>query len=120
MIASPEVLRELVKRPWLGNVRELRNFVHRATAVGAREALMSMPSTSAPRPSPESPAEEATAAGVSFDSDYRTFRQQWIERGEREYFGRLLSQNNRNVAAAAKRAGVDRTYVYRLIRELSL
>ncbi len=36
---SPEVIRELVDRPWRGNVRELRNFIDRLRALGAAEAL---------------------------------------------------------------------------------
>jgi len=31
--------RELAEMPWLGNVRELRNFVERACAIGAKDAL---------------------------------------------------------------------------------
>ena len=34
-----ELMRELLTRPWRGNVRELRNFVERARALGATEAL---------------------------------------------------------------------------------
>ena len=36
---TPELMRELISRPWRGNVRELRNFVERARALGAIEAL---------------------------------------------------------------------------------
>jgi transcriptional regulator with GAF, ATPase, and Fis domain len=36
---TPSVLRVLENRPWRGNVRELRNFVARARAIGTAEAL---------------------------------------------------------------------------------
>jgi transcriptional regulator with GAF, ATPase, and Fis domain len=36
---TPSVLRVLENRPWRGNVRELRNFVARARAIGAADAL---------------------------------------------------------------------------------
>ena len=36
---TPAVLRVLENRPWRGNVRELRNFVARARAIGAADAL---------------------------------------------------------------------------------
>jgi DNA-binding NtrC family response regulator len=36
---TPNLLRTLEGRPWRGNVRELRNFVARARAIGAADAL---------------------------------------------------------------------------------
>jgi two-component system response regulator GlrR len=135
VLASPEVLRELLKRPWLGNVRELRNFVHRAAAIGTHKALhMSLEAGSAsdgriplagsetriPAAAPLEPPAEPLLSSVSFDGDYKTFREQWTGLGEREYLKRLLVRHGRNVAAAAREAGVDRTYIYRLIRNHAL
>jgi len=39
---------------------------------------------------------------------------------EREYVRALLARHGRNVSAAAKAAGVDRTYLHRLIRRHDL
>jgi transcriptional regulator of acetoin/glycerol metabolism len=55
-----------------------------------------------------------------FDQAYKDFREAWIDRGEKEYVRRLLFQHNRNVSAAARKAGIDRTYMYRLIRKHDL
>ena len=142
---SGELLRELTSRPWRGNVRELRNFVERARALGTTEALAMMPgvplsgATVQPVvPSPPPPA--AAPAGISgppapapslslppaladakvFEQGYKDFRESWIDSGEKEYVRRLLVRHDRNVAAAAAEAGVDRTYVYRLIRKHDL
>jgi transcriptional regulator of acetoin/glycerol metabolism len=57
---------------------------------------------------------------VSFAQDYRGFRDRWSEAGEREYLRRLLERHGGNVAHAAAEAGVDRTYVYRLMRRYGL
>ena len=45
---GPDVIAEIVGRPWLGNVRELRNFVERAVVLGPREALAMTSSAAAP------------------------------------------------------------------------
>jgi transcriptional regulator with GAF, ATPase, and Fis domain len=134
---DPQLLRELADRPWRGNVRELRNFVDRARALGPKEALAMMQGTrsaetdaqgigrtSDPRLSTAAPV----AATPTFQTDdpkifehaFKDFREAWIDAGEREYIRRLLLRHDRNVAAAAREAEVDRTYIYRLIRKHEL
>ncbi len=124
------VVSALTARAWRGNVRELRNFVERASAFGAERALAMMDGETEPRspadlrvpgsgavPSvamPESPT------GVTFEQGFKGFRESWAESGDREYLRRLLERHGRNVSAAALEAGVDRTYIYRLIRKLAL
>ncbi|AKV03779.1 Response regulator of zinc sigma-54-dependent two-component system [Labilithrix luteola] len=150
---SPQILRTLMNFPWRGNVRELRNFVERARALGPDEALAIMGGGSITRGTSRSrsilpslveegsipppplaphdllsspvPSESARPAPVSdtrevFRRSYRDFREAWIEQGEREYVRELLVRHNRNVAAAAKDAEVDRTHIYRLIRKHTL
>ena len=70
------------------------------------------PRPTAPVRSPRDPA--------MFDANYKDFRERWIDVGEQEYVRRLLRRHGGNVAAAAREAGVDRTYVYRLIRKHDL
>jgi transcriptional regulator with GAF, ATPase, and Fis domain len=138
-----ELMRELMSRPWRGNVRELRNFVERARALGATEAL-AMTSEREPSARPSSPASVGSvpaavpgaaavpgpsaaapaAADVTdpriFQQAYKDFRESWVDSGEKEYIRRLLVRHDRNVAAAAREAEVDRTYIYRLIRKHEL
>ena len=141
-----ELMRELKGRPWRGNVRELRNFVERARALGATEALamtsqrehvssgeISAASLSQSQSAP--PISSPSLGGTSsdpppvtmnltdarmFEQAYKDFRETWIDSGEREYVRRLLLRHDRNVAAAAREAEVDRTYIYRLIRKHEL
>ncbi len=135
-ILKPEHINRLKSMPWMGNVRELRNFVERVRALGPDDAFAMMtgatgvapastppmePSQSSPPvPPPPSPVGPAEAAGIDFDRPYKEVREDWIDYLERAYFKRLLDRYNRNVAEAAQAAGVDRTYVYRLIRRYDL
>ena len=111
-VVSPDLLRDLASRPWFGNVRELRNFVERATTLGAPEAL----------------ALAASDAAKPDDDDWRPkLPQRWLELPlrdlreqvgalvDREYLARLLERCDQNVARAATVAGVNRTYLYRLL-----
>ncbi len=56
-------------------------------------------------------------AGPSFMQPFSEFREQWINHGERVFLQALLERHQRNVAAAAKEAGLDRTYIYKLLRK---
>jgi two-component system response regulator GlrR len=107
---------QLAQLPWLGNVRELRNFVERACAIGSHGAALNR---FAP-PMLASVGSDAITPPVGFEQPFKEFRERWIEHGEREYLGRLLARHDRNVSAAAESAGLDRTYVYRLIRKHGL
>ncbi len=130
--ASPEVIRTLMTRPWLGNVRELRNFVHRAAAIGTQSALQmavdadperlatTVTDGRVPPGATFDPQKSSLLESVSFESDFRSFRERWSGVGEREYLRRLLTRNGNNVSAAAREAGVDRTYLHRLIRNHAL
>ena len=102
--------------PWLGNVRELRNFVERACAIGAPATRCEAP----PRRDGPRHRPAAGASAVAFEQPFKDFRERWIDHGEREYLRRLLERHARNVSAAADAAGLDRTYVYRLIRKHGL
>jgi two-component system, NtrC family, response regulator GlrR len=132
---SPEFIAALANRPWRGNVRELRNFIDRARALGLEQALAMtgavqpvhdaapesvgrMP-TSLPMPAPPA-TNVASPPEDIFLRTFKEFREAWIDEGERSYVRRLLERHDRSVAAASREAGVDRTYIYRLIRKHSL
>ena len=126
-LLSAELAADLAERRWAGNVRELRNFVERAVALGVPFALehadggpaagaAQTPSAAPPHPTAGSlPANPF--ATISLDQLYRDFREQWVDHGERVYLERMLEVHGGNVAGAAEHAGLDRTHVYRLLRK---
>jgi two-component system, NtrC family, response regulator GlrR len=130
---TPSLLHSLEARSWRGNVRELRNFAARARAVGPLEALALCAQLSGarepvtarltgPPPAPHSsstpPAAETGMPSLS--QPFRAFREQWVGYGEKTFLQALLDRHDRNVAAAAKEAGLDRTYLYRLLKRHGL
>jgi DNA-binding NtrC family response regulator len=108
---SADLLRELAGRPWLGNVRELRNFLERAATLGAPEALELAGRHAAP-------SDEAWCPKLPrqmLELPLRELRERVVERMEREYLAQLLERCDRNVAKGAELAGLNRTYLYRLM-----
>jgi two-component system response regulator GlrR len=132
------IMRDLLARAWRGNVRELRNFVERVRALGAAQALALSSATargvddgalaakvlagavSGPTAAPSSSSSLPVEKTDMLEQSFKTFREAWIEEGERRYVRHLLEKNGRNVASAAREAEVDRTYLYRLIRKHDL
>lgn len=108
--AAPELLRELRARPWYGNVRELRNFVERARALGPHEALSMMRQDTGQRRGTDLPPVDLTVP-------FKDLRDRWNDHLEREYLRGMLDRFGGNVSAAAEAAGIDRTYVHRLMKK---
>ena len=65
------------------------------------------PAPSAPIPGPES--------AVNIGQPLREAREAWVSSFERRYLEELLRQHENRVSAAARAAGVDRIYFYRLL-----
>jgi len=111
-VISPDLLRDLASRPWFGNVRELRNFLERATTLGAPEALALAASDAA---KPDEQEWRPKLPRQWLELPLRNLREQVGELVDREYLARLLERCDQNVARAATVAGVNRTYLYRLL-----
>ena len=52
-----------------------------------------------------------------FETGFKQFRERWIELGEREYLRRLMKRTGRSSGAASRDAGLERTYLYRLLKK---
>jgi transcriptional regulator with GAF, ATPase, and Fis domain len=125
----PDLVARLENYPWRGNVRELRNVLERLRALGPESLRLATDGfddaetttgvIAVPPELKELPA-IADPSGSRLDQPLRKFREELLERGEREYVTALLARHNGNVVAAAAAAEVDRTHIYRLIRKLGL
>ncbi|MFK7989872.1 MAG: sigma 54-interacting transcriptional regulator [Sandaracinaceae bacterium] len=107
---AADTMAAVLSRPWLGNARELRNFVQRADAIGPEAALRSMPGPPASRRLP----------GVDLDEPFKVARDRVLAHLERNYLEGLLARNHWNVSAVAEAMSLDRSYVHRLIKKHGL
>jgi two-component system response regulator GlrR len=109
-LLAPEFLEGLSRSAWPGNVRELRNFLERCALFHGP-----MPLDEAARPLAPATAEEAVPSG-----SYTVARRKAIDEFERRYLEAVLARHAGRVAGAAEEAGVDRVYLYRLMRKHGL
>jgi DNA-binding NtrC family response regulator len=107
---SDEMMERLCARAWTGNVRELRNVIHRVVAFGAGEIAPTADATGAGF-SGAAPAAETSGPGVAF----KVAKARVIERFERDYVVAVLAAHQGNISAAAKAADVDRVHFLRLM-----
>ena len=109
---TAEALSALVRFDWPGNVRELENVIERALAVsdGPRIELEALPeevsSTLRPR----------VTRGSEVQLSYREVVDLARDRASREYLIGVMREVHGNVTEAAKRAGMERESLHRLLR----
>jgi DNA-binding NtrC family response regulator len=102
-----DVVEDLCARDYAGNVRELRNAVLAYVALGGVTA----PPASVPVP-------VQTDAKVTFDTPYLRQRDAMVDAFTRRYVTALLEHTHGNQSEAARVAGLDRTYLGRLMNKL--
>ncbi|MGH9886727.1 MAG: hypothetical protein ACREBE_14445 [bacterium] len=82
-------------------MRELRNYVERCLALAEPPLLVG--------------DGESATPGAEPTGSLRTARESWVRGFEKQYLEDLLARHGDNVSAAARAAGVDRKYFYRLL-----
>jgi DNA-binding NtrC family response regulator len=102
------LMEELATHEWPGNVRELRNYVERSVVL--QTARLSI----APSP-PVSP--EARTDGVDVSVPFKVAKEALIDQFERTYIRAVLDASGGNMTKAARRAGIDRMYLHRLVQK---
>jgi two-component system, NtrC family, response regulator GlrR len=106
-VRSQEFVDALSRHTWPGNIRELRNYLERCVALRDFSPPRSATGSMAAVAGPES--------AVNVGQPLREAREAWVSAFERRYLEELLRQHENRVSAAARAAGVDRIYFYRLL-----
>jgi DNA-binding NtrC family response regulator len=106
-VLSESALRFLRAQDWPGNVRGLRNAIERACVLAEGPVLQPQDFASA--------AETSVPAGT-----YEEAKAKILIDFKRAYFLELLRRNDWNVAKAAREAGVSRTGLHKIMKELGI
>jgi two-component system nitrogen regulation response regulator NtrX len=100
---------ELLKRlPWEGNVRELRNVMERLVVLVPRDVVTHKDVLSALR-----------SEGVATDTESPSLKDARV-RFERQYIMERLSANRWNLGHTARELGMERTNLYRKMKQLGI
>ncbi len=116
---APAAMVALEIYPWPGNVRELQNVIERACALAEGEmiTLADLPAqlrTVAP------PAEHPPPGEVTSRLTLKEAKERWVGELEATYVAELLRREGGNVSQAARKAGVDRKTLHRLLNKHNL
>ena len=113
LLLPPETLAWLAEHSWPGNVRELRNTIERALLQLPPEAIELPPSLLGLSPvvTRNAPADRA---------GFMQSRGRLLSMWERHYLEQLLARTERNLSRAARESGLDRAYLYRLLKKYGL
>ncbi|MEO8800823.1 MAG: sigma 54-interacting transcriptional regulator [Polyangiaceae bacterium] len=106
-----ELVEQLVARPWPGNVRELRNAVQSYAAIGRLPG---------PGTATEAKLEQALAESIDVTRMYAEQKEALGERFTKLYLEALMRHTNGHQTAAAQMAGLDRSYLGKLLARYGL
>jgi DNA-binding NtrC family response regulator len=110
-------LAKLCAYGWPGNVRELRNVMARAVALGKPGASFDeMPILLQPPTAPQT----APLGMPDLERPWADVKGEMLDAIERAYFEQLLARHGDNLAEAARVAGLERKYLYRVMEKLEL
>jgi DNA-binding NtrC family response regulator len=115
------VQNRLRNHDWPGNVRELRNLVQRLLIMGngdevTIEEVEAALGKGVVAPPSRPAAADSPAAAIDFNLPLREAREQF----ERAYLLRQLQDAGGSVGKLAKMVGMERTHLYRKLRDLGV
>jgi two-component system response regulator HydG len=122
---SDAALEALAAYPWPGNVRELSNAIEFALTlttgdVIGPDALPSYVPSSRREVTAAAGRPAAAPAAVNLDVSYSQARADLLRDFDRAYLEELMRATEGNLSAAARRSGIDRSNLRRMLRQLGL
>lgn len=103
---------------WPGNVRELKNVLEKSAALSMPGAFTLL----APQ-SDDDVGANIDEKAVDFGDDARPYKEaknDLLRRFEEHYIRQLVERHDGNIAAASRDAGIDRNYIYRLMKRYGI
>lgn len=105
---------------WPGNVRQLKGFAERVAALGLERAVSMLKGVEVTREPPRPAAPVGNPLEVDLGMPFKDLRERWVDHLEREYLKGLISKVGRNAGALSDSAGLDRSYINRLLKKHEL
>jgi DNA-binding NtrC family response regulator len=116
---TPEVIADMSRSQWPGNVRELRNFVERTIVF--QSASRNDHTDQGDRKSLRAPATSTSTEGaVDLEESFHNAKERTVSDFEARYLTALIEWSEGNVSRAARKAGLDRMHLHRLIQRYGL
>ncbi|MDP1916777.1 MAG: sigma 54-interacting transcriptional regulator [Myxococcales bacterium] len=105
---------------WPGNVRQLKGFAERVAALGLERAVSMLKGVEVTREPPRAAAPAGNPLEVDLGMPFKDLRERWVDHLEREYLKGLISKVGRNAGSLSDSAGLDRSYINRLLKKHEL
>jgi two-component system response regulator HydG len=119
---SEPAMAALTAYPWPGNVRELQNAIEFALTLSKGEVIEAqhLPSYVPSQRESAARAPAKNGPGVNLDVPYSDARAEVLREFDRAYLEELMQATAGNLSAAARRSGIDRSNLRRMLRQLGL
>lgn len=112
---SPALMNVFMKRPWVGNVREMENLIVQGILFSTGDQIgpgdIGVNGIGPQPPCPELPIERLP---------YKAAKENCLARFNADYIARLLSENDGNVTRAAKACGLERQALQQIMRRYEI
>jgi two-component system response regulator HydG len=119
---SDAAMAALTAYPWPGNVRELANAIEFALTLSKGDVIEAQHLPSYVPSGQETSARVAakSSGGVNLDVPYSDARAEVLRDFDRAYLEELMLATAGNLSAAARRSGIDRSNLRRMLRQLGI